>query len=157
MTHTWWLPLRRNTVPLSHDTKLCNYVQNGLATMSIFALQLWVLLFYNKQSSLFKAVILSLVESSSEKCVKCSQLKMIGNTVFWGKHLFYTVFLILILSPPKNHTVYLTWIVIGTVFFVWIKGSIPRKIILTKEKYSIYEHSCCNYCNFWRQTPLMFF
>ena len=82
---------------------------------------------------------------------------MISNTVFWGKHLFYTVFLISILSPPKNHTVYLTWIVTGTVFFVWIKGSIPRKIILTKEKYSIYEHSCCNYCNFWKQTPLMFF
>lgn len=48
MAHTWWLPLRRDTVPESHDTKLCNYVQNGLATMSIFALQLWVLLFYNK-------------------------------------------------------------------------------------------------------------
>ena len=58
----------------------------------------------------------------SEKCVNCSQLKMIGSTVFWGKFLFYTVFLISILSPPKNHTVYLTWIVTGTVFLVWIKG-----------------------------------
>ena len=93
----------------------------------------------------------------SEKVLKCSQLKMIGNTVFWGKHLFYTVFLISILFPPKSHTVYLAWIVTGTVFLVWIKGSIPWKTILTKEKYSIYEHSCCNYCNFWKQTPLMFF
>ena len=48
MAHTWWLPLRRCTVPLSHDTKLCNCVPNGHARMSIFALQLWVLLFYNK-------------------------------------------------------------------------------------------------------------
>ena len=118
------------------------------------AIHLWCIFFHSK------SVILSFVhraESSPKKCVNCSQLKMISNTVFWGKFLFYTVFLISILSLKKNHTVYLTWIVTGTVFFVWIKGSIPRKIILTKEKYSIYEHSCCNYCNFWKQTPLMFF
>ena len=47
--HTWWLPLRRCTVPESRAAKFCNYVQFGHATMSIFVLQLWVILFYNKQ------------------------------------------------------------------------------------------------------------
>ena len=32
------------------QSRLCNFVQFGLATMSIFVLQLWVILFYNKQS-----------------------------------------------------------------------------------------------------------
>lgn len=64
MTHTWWLPLRRDTVPKSHDPKLCNYVQNGPATMSIFALQLWVLLFYNKQVKLASKLETIYMESS---------------------------------------------------------------------------------------------
>ncbi len=35
---------------------LCNFVQFGLATMSIFVLQLWVILFYNKQHGADRAV-----------------------------------------------------------------------------------------------------
>lgn len=46
--HTWWLSLRRCTVPKSLYTRLCNFVQFGHATLSIFTLQLWVILFYNK-------------------------------------------------------------------------------------------------------------
>lgn len=59
MTHTWWLPFRHNTVPLSHDTKLCNYVQNGLATMSNFTLQLWVLLLCHKHQLLNRILFYS--------------------------------------------------------------------------------------------------
>ena len=51
LVHTWWLPLRRCTVPENLYARACNFVQNGLATLSIFVLQLWVILFYNKQFS----------------------------------------------------------------------------------------------------------
>lgn len=49
MTQTWQLPSGARPF-LRVRIQLCNYVQNGLATMSNFALQLWVILFYNKQA-----------------------------------------------------------------------------------------------------------
>ena len=47
MTQTWQLPSGARPF-LRVRIQLCNYVQNGLATMSNFALQLWVISFYNK-------------------------------------------------------------------------------------------------------------
>ena len=48
--HTWWLPLRRCTVPESFLRMFCNILQFGDATFSNSRLQLSVILFYNKQS-----------------------------------------------------------------------------------------------------------
>ena len=42
--HLGATPFLRTTYPI-----FCNIVQNGHATLSIFALQLWVIIFYNKQ------------------------------------------------------------------------------------------------------------
>lgn len=46
--HTWWLPLRRCTVPESFWRMFCNFLQFGDATFSNSRLQLSVILLYNK-------------------------------------------------------------------------------------------------------------
>ena len=64
MVHTWWLPLRRCTIPENLYARACNFVQNGLATLSIFVLQLWVILFYNKH------IFLDYFQKAHEKIIR---------------------------------------------------------------------------------------
>ncbi|MDY4000219.1 MAG: nucleotidyltransferase domain-containing protein, partial [Blautia sp.] len=74
---TWWLPLRRCTVPESFWRMFCNFLQFGDATFSDSRLQLSVILFYNKHyytNKIKHQQLLGMIE------ILWRRIRMINNT-----------------------------------------------------------------------------